>query len=213
MYSVQSTIFYMVTLVILYDCSSRMSNIKKYLCNLHCIFHIGFIRMCEISQSRPSEWNCTGIYFVTGTNVFGNSRFIELCIGVDLEWFIGHKIHWSQLFRSVYLACIYPSWKLTAWLPGTYVAKYSLIFCGNLISQERMWLIKSIRLHHENINHVSPVSLSTSGWTHVCVQMCACPSENEKMWVHPSAATILSTEGIGLSVFFLCVCVYVGVYS
>lgn len=165
MYSVQSTIFYMVTMVILYDCSSRMSNIKKY--NSHCIFHISIISMCEISQSRPSEWNCTSIYFITGTNVFGNSRFVELCIRVDLEWFIGHKIHWSQLFRSIYLACIYLSWKLTAWLPGTYVAKYSLIFCGNLISQERMWLIKSIRLHHENINHVSPVSLSTSGWTHV----------------------------------------------
>lgn len=122
-----------------------------------------------------------------------SSNSASECILIDLSVikFIDH---------SSSEACIYLRWKLTAWLPGTYVAKYSLIFCGNLISQERMWLIKSIRLHHENINHVSRVSLSTSGWTYARVQMCACPSE--RVWVHRSAATSLSTEGI-------CVCVCV----
>lgn len=41
------------------------------------------------------------------------------------------------------------SLKQTAWLLGVFVAKYSVISSGNLISQERMWLIKSIRLHEE----------------------------------------------------------------
>lgn len=49
-----------------------------------------------------------------------------------------------------------------AWLSATFVPKYPLIFPANLITRERIRLIKSIRLCHDCINHIPLVSLSDS---------------------------------------------------
>lgn len=46
--------------------------------------------------------------------------------------------------------------------PGHVCAQISLMFPPNLITQERIWLIKSIRLCHDSINHIPLVSLSDS---------------------------------------------------
>lgn len=57
-------------------------------------------------------------------------------------------------------ACIHLSeLKTNSGTAGACLAKYSLIFCGYLISQEWTWLIRAIRSQCENINqaHTHPV--------------------------------------------------------
>ena len=78
----------------------------------------------------------------------------------------------------------YPCLEPAAWLWATFAPKYPLIFPANLINQERIRLIKSIRLCHDCINHVPLVTAPRRTWVRVC------PSQEKKPWVHPSEATI-----------------------
>lgn len=87
-----------------------------------------------------------------------------------------------------------------------YVAKYSLIFCGYLISQEWTWLIKPIRLQLANINHVPPSSRYQPWGGRMCaLQICAYASASEReicgfiLWWQPFYRVRVSAS--------MCVCV------
>lgn len=103
-----------------------------------------------------------------------------------------------------------------------YVAKYSLIFCGYLISQEWTWLIKPIRLRRANINHVPPSSrYQPWGGRMRALQICAYASAREREkyagsffggnhfieWGYLPPCVCMCARAP------VCVCIYVGAYS